>query len=559
MKRILPLHVIGMLTFLGALAPSCIDNAYDWNNLDPEAVLFKNSLSMPVGRARITLDSAIGGIGIDTSILRVENNTYIFGYSGSFNLDNLTESLNDFQLASIEDIESTILLYDGTTGNPGVDSIPLPPQTQTFNGNMTLDLPSFSTSLIQVDSLLLQNTIIQISLETSGIGGPKLNSSASITFTAQGDGAEYYVNGEKKTSWTMDFGETAQVEIRKLNLTSGSNSLTLAREVLFDIKEAGDVMVSTSEQSSLNVKIAYPNGVDFKTAYGKIDKSLQGSVSPIHFDALGDILAENDVLDFYNPTINISSSGNLGVPVNMIFNMTASNSSTGASASLENTDFTINAAPNSNTDVESSRVIDKENGTSDLFKVNPNLVQMDYDVQTDTSHGYFIAKDTHLSLSYAMDIPLQFGDELSISVGSTILENPLEDNMDDVDDQDSLDISILLNIKNQFPLRFRLSLTALDKDSVELFTVETGVIESAPIDAEGFANGSTLTETSITLDNSQINQLKNTSGFRPTFVLQTNPDYPFVTVKPSDFIEMSIGAKAIGGIKLQLDPETLSN
>jgi hypothetical protein len=551
----------GGLALLGICTFSCIDQAYDLNNLDSEAVLFANSLNAPVGKATITMDSVIGGLDIDTSILKVKDNTYTFGYSGSFDIADLSSTLSNFSLATVSNSQDTILLYDATGKSPS--PFPIPAQTISYESTMSISLPSFSTSLMDVEDITLQNSYIDISTSTSGLGGSQLSNCASITFTADGTGAEYYVDGVKKTSWTMNLGGSCSVEIRKVHLTSGLNTLKLSRKVTFNIANDGDVTASTTQRSFVKISISYHNGLDFSLVQGKVNYSLEGNLDPINFDALGSILSENDVLSIYNPTIVLSTKGNIGVPIKLDLNMSTSNSATGNTRSLSGAYFDMIASSSPDVDTTNTFTLDKENGTAELFKINPDQINLGYKVQSDTNSAtqHFIAKDSHLSMTYKMEIPLQFGSDLNLNVEKTTLKNPLGDNLDILDDQDDLTVGLLLNIKNRIPLAMKIKLTALDKDSVELFTISTDSIDAAdPIDpTTGFATGYTTTSTSIDLTPDQIDQLKDTYQFRIGFTLYANPNATFVTVQPSDYIEISIGAKVSGGVKLQLDPDELTD
>jgi hypothetical protein len=555
MKRNRFLKTIGFLPIVTLLASSCVDSAYDSSNLDSEAILFGRSLKMPVGKTSIRLDSVIGNIGIDTSILQIKNGTYVFGYSGQFGIDNMVSNLSGFEVVSLTPKNDVISIYDGTV-LPGGGNAPIPVSESEYNSETEITLPDFNTSLIEADTILLTNTQIRLNLSTTGLSGKDLDKCTSVTFTVVGDVADYYdLNGDKITSWTMKFNEIKTIELRRLRLSSGTK-LKLSEKAVISVKAGDEVYASTSNRSELHIGIDYPNGIDFERAYGKIHYSTSGNVDPIDFDALGDILSENDVLSMYNPTINIRTKGNLGVPVLMSLGISATNTTTNRTDSATRTSFTVNATSNPDVDVESSATLNKQQNTSKLFSINPDVVNIGYTVATDPTPGKFISKNTHLNLSYSMELPFQFGNDLRLSVGNTYLKNPLKDNLKDLEDQDNVDVALLLNVKNGFPLQFQLQLTALDKDSVELFSVTSEEIEAADVDAiTGFSTGKKESKASINLNTTQVNQLKDVAGFSPRFILTSNPSSTFVTVRPSDEVDISIGAKVSGGIKLDLDPE----
>jgi hypothetical protein len=282
---------------------------------------------------------------------------------------------------------------------------------------------------------------------------------------------------------------------------------------------------------------------------------MNGTLDPISFDALGSILGENDVLSFYNPSINLSTTGNLGIPVNFTMNMGTSNSKTGQSRSLTNTTFSLNPATSPSVPITNTKTFDKDNGTAELFKINPDQITMGYSFETDKNSlkNHFIAKNSQMTMNYNMEIPLQFGGDLHLGMGTT-MESPIGD-LSIMADQENLSIGLTLNVKNRIPLALKLKLTALDEDSVALFTTESDTIQAAgPIDPiTGFATGFTLTNTDLTLTPAQIDQLQLTKKFRVSFVVTSNNQASFVTVQPSDYLEIKIGAQIEGGVLLDLD------
>lgn len=542
----------------GMLSFSCIDKTYDMENLSTKMELFGNSMAIPIGKTTIYLDSIIGGLDADTTVLRVENGVYVFRYAGTMDMSGLTNELGNFSLAPVNGVSGSINMYDATLAPSVPFNIPPTPNPYTYSGTASINLPSFSTPLISVDSVQLKNTFMSISLGNAGLGGAKLPESIQATFTAQGTGAVYYVDGNPATTWTVRMGETKQVEIRKLRLAGGAGTLTLNQTVTMDIQQAGDVTAEQKIQTTLNYTINM-SAVDFDVVYGKVDYSLPASnLDPINFDALGELLSENDVLSFYNPTIKVNTTGNLGVPVDITLNMSTSNSKSGASRSLTNTTLNMLPASAPGQTKVNNFVIDKNNGTDELFKINPDQINLGYSVRTvtNTPYNHFISKNSSLSMDYAMEIPLQFGSDLNLNIGQT-MESPVGD-LGILDDQDDLVLGLTLAVKNRIPLALKLKLTALDQDSVTLFTTESGTIAAAAIDAlTGKANAVTETNTSLSLTSTQIEKLKDTKKFHVGFVITASGQGSYVSVQPTDYIEIKVGLQTEGG--LVIDPSNLSS
>jgi len=539
---------------------SCIDNAYDINNLNKEVELFKNSLSAPVGTTTIYLDSIIGGLDVDSTVLNVKNGMYVFGYSGNFDLGNLSSTFNTFKIASIPPTEGKINLYNASGIPESTLPIPLPnAEAKNYLGSLNIPLPTNfgKTELIDIDSISLTNTYVKISAACVGLSGGNgkvLGDNMFITFTAD-DAADYYIDGVKKKSWVVRANEFKTVEIRKIRLAGGNNKLGLDYNVSIQIENSGDVMITKNIQSYMNYQVEFLDGIDYDIVFGKVNYGLSGSMDPIHFDGLGEIINENDVLSIYNPTITLNTEGNLGVPINLDLNMSTENSKTGKKANLTNASFKMLATSSPSIMKTNTFALNKDNGTSNLFKINPDLIQLSYDIQTDTTtSNHFLAKNTQLNMSYKMEIPLQFGSDLRISIDTT-LENPFSDNLDKLEDQENLNVALLLSIKNRIPLDMQIELEALNENGDSLFTVKTDPIDAA-VTTGGYATNYTETTTEVTLSNENINKIKDTKMFRVSFIVSARQGETFVTVQPSDYITITIGGKINGGVILDLSSDS---
>jgi len=517
--------------------------------------LFGNSLALPIGSTTVYLDSIIGGMDIDTSTLRVEDGTYVFRYSGSMDMSGLTASMSDFNLQAISPLQGDINLYTV----PGSPSYPfnLPVMDQSYSSTVSMQLPTFSTSLIAVDSLTLKNTVLHIVLGNQGLSGPSMSGSVSIRFTPQGNTADYYINNQKVTSWDVNMGGSKDVEIRNLRLSPGSNTLSMNVVTRMNVAHVGDVK-ATQSQTKLTYNMTVST-VDFDVVYGKVTYSKSSSpLDPISFDALGTILGDNDVLSFYNPKITLTTTGNIGVPIDFTLNVGTASSKTGITRNLNNTTFRMEPAANAQQIKVNTFVIDRTNGTDNLFKINPDQITMNYSFATDptTLKNHFIAKSSQLSMGYAMEIPLQFGSDLSLNMGTT-LDSPVGD-LSILDEQDDLTLGLTLNVKNHIPLTMKLILTALDADSVALFTTESDTIVAAPVNTvTGKSTGTTTTNTDLSLTAAQIDLLKDTKKFRVGFRITAENQSSFVSVQPTDYMEIKVGARMENG--LILDPKKKSN
>jgi hypothetical protein len=131
------------------------------------------------------------------------------------------------------------------------------------------------------------------------------------------------------------------------------------------------------------------------------------------------------------------------------------------------------------------------------------------------------------------------------------------DSQEFLEDQEDLTVGLNLNVKNRIPLNLKLRLTALDADSVALFAVSSGDIKAAaPIDpATGFATGFSQTSTQISLSPAHTSLFKRTNKMRVEFLITASDQNPFVTVQPSDYIELAVGLQMEGGLVVDFKSE----
>ena len=553
LKRFLLIYFLVVLA--GVFCFSCIDQSYDLEKLSGKMELFGNSISVPIGTTTIYLDSVVGNLTQDSGSLTVKDGVYVFEFAGSMDMSGLTSALGDFSLAAVDPIMTTTPLYDASL----VLWTPydIPPSVYNYTDNSSMTLPDFSTDLIAVDSVDLSNCIVRIILRSEGLGGPKLKESLNVRFIPQGAVADYFYNGQKIDEWSLGMGDTIDLEVRRLRLAKGSNSLEITQDVTLNIQESGDVTALEPIQTMMYLEMSFVNPLDYDVVYGKVNYSMSGNAEPINFNALGDVLNDNVVLSFYNPQIVLTTESNLGVPILFNLDLGTSNSVTGESRKLNDANFVMTPAGSPQEMRQNRFVIDKTNGTGELFKINPDQITMAYNFATDvaSAQNHFVSKNTQTTMNYSMQIPLQFGSDLNIGMGST-MELSL-DSLEFLEDQEDLTVGLNLNVKNRIPLNLKLRLTALDADSMALFSVSSGDIKAAtPIDpATGFATGFSQTSTQISLSPAHTSLLKRTNKMRVEFLITASDQNPFVSVQPSDYIELAVGLQMEGGLVVDFKSE----
>lgn len=544
-----PLRILtrcGSLALLCFLAFSCVDESYDWEKVDPQFQVLDDGLSLPLDSFVLRMDSILKVDANSATGLKVKGNMYYISSTTNMNVSDLNSKLTGFTLTKPSDVSTNVNLVTAP-------SVPynIPSGTTTYSTNTTLTLPNFTTSLINVKQVTLKNTSFTMKAATVNMDGTNLNNSITITCTPQDEVAEYYIGGVKVTSWQMKANEDKVVEIRRLNVTN-SSVLNIKCDVSMTVGTAGTVRIVNNVQSSIAVTVKF-NGIDFDAVYGAVSYSISDSNTEL-IDGLSDLIDGNaNVLSLYNPSIKFKWSDNLGVPVNVTFGMSTKNSNSGQTASLTNNSFVMQPAATPTSLVTDSFTIDRNNGTANLFKINPTEMTVNYSMNTNSSTATnFIPKNLNLSLQSTFTLPIQFGSDLLLNVSSDTITNPFLSMLDKLAEQPNLGFGIVFEVTNRIPLGIKIRLTAENQAGNQMFYIETSQIKPAKgINAQGFATDTTMTATKLAFAKAQIDQFKDVARFKANFVISASQSGSnFVTVSPQDYIKLKIGAEVTGGVNL---------
>jgi hypothetical protein len=547
------LALMCMLTF------SCVDNTYDTTKLNTEAEILQNGMDLPIGTLEVTMDSIFKDM--DKSILKVKNGVYTFCVGGSMDLAAVNSALSGFTPASITNPAATVVnLIDGSTY-----TVPYTVPTtvnETHSSTAIVTLPNFKTSLMNpVDSILLANTsFTMLATTSSNMGGTDTNGSIQITCTPVGNVAEYYdmTTKAKLSSWTMAANAPKQIGIRILKPASG-NSIQISCSANIHPTSSTALTITTKAMTSISVSVAF-SAVDFQTVYGKVNYSKTDTNTDT-FDAFGSMAANDNVLSFYNPTLKMYTNSNLGVPIKLNLTMSTKNTSTGATASLLGTNFTMLPAANPASSRTNVFTIDQPtNNLANLFKINPDKITMGYTIQADpATSNHFINKSTFLTITDTLEIPLKFGNDFKINMGDTI-KNPFLDVLDQLATQENLAFGFVLNITNRIPLSMKLKMTGLDVNNAEKFSIESATIRGGDqIDANGFAQDTAFTSTELSFTRTQINQFKDVPNFKVEFIVSASTGTSGVAIRPSDYIKIDVAGRISGGVLIDLKKKPATN
>jgi len=326
------------------------------------------------------------------------------------------------------------------------------------------------------------------------------------------------------------------------------------------VAATGAVKIINNTQSSMAVTVKF-NGIDFDAVYGKVTYTKSDTQTQ-EINGLSDLIGgNNNVLSLYNPSIKFKWSDNLGVPVSLTFGMSTKNTASGQTASLSNNNFTMAAATSPTSLAVDSFTIDRNNGTSNLFKINPTELTVSYAMNTNTSTvNSFIPKNLTLDLQSTFTLPLQFGSDLLLNVSTDTITNPFLSILDKLAEQPNLGFGVTFDITNRIPLGIKIRLTAENQAGTALYYIETSDIKPAKgINSQGFATDTTMTKTKLAFNASQVDQFKNVARFKANFIISASQNNStFVTLSPQDYIKLNVGAEITGGVNLDLNKKTVN-
>jgi hypothetical protein len=540
-----------LLAMLCLLAYSCIDESYDLSKVDSARIL-KEGVALPLGFLEVQMDTVLKDV--DPTMLKVENGIYTFSIGNTIDMTSVNNAMSGFTPTSIPSPPATqIDMLDGTN-LPNVPSN-VPVGTTSYTGSTAINLPNFSTSLLNpVDSILLSNTTFTMSATTSNLGGTGLNNAITIVCTPVGSTAEFYDANTKAriSSWTLNANTNKQIGIRMLKPASG-NAIQISCAATLNVTSLGSVTLTNKAMSKIAIGVSF-SPVDFQTVYGKVNYSSLNNSNNVDFAGFGSLIGSNSVISFYDPTIKLVSNSNLGVPIKLNVRMSSENTTSHATAALNPANLTMLPATNPNSTVNNILYINQPtNGLANLFKINPDKINMSFDVQTDVStSNHFVNKNTFLTLTDTVNVPLRFANDMVISIGSD-LDNPFHDLMKDLPVQDSMKMGFMLDVTNRIPLAMKIKLNGLDANGITKFVVESGSIRAADqIGLNGVATDTAFTSTELLFSTEQINMLKDVTTFKVEFVVSATQTTGFVALSPSDYIKIKIAARVFDGIKFDL-------
>ncbi len=549
----IPIYLV-LFCFLTILLKSCVNSDdYDFDKLS-DKVDWQPNFVAPVGHGEFTLQYLLDqheAEGEDQTIYFEEDGIHIkyteediFSYDASEVLDfpNQTNNVVNLDLASAVGIPLALPLI-------------LPTSSKIFS--VSTDDASIILKEVNVNSVLnfiLRNPLnTEVDLEVKLLSGKKEGTAVIETYTIEA--------GAPAQEETLDLTNLLLAFIEPI---SAANNIEL--EFTATIKPNGGTVTGTG-----NLNIQYQIG-DIELIMAKGDFGDQRIEI-----GLGDINLDIDFWDdidgsftFANPEINLRFNNQVGVPIKIDANMTASNSD-GITESLDpNPNVAEVITPNyPKTEADVLAGIDvvipynKDNSNvvallglppsgnisySGFIEINKKLDGTRYDPLATDNNINIISGTSSISADLDIDIPLNFNaNDLSIS-----------DTIDEVDIDDAekmIKAAIIITAENGLPLDVKIeSINFTDADYNVLSTISgQSIINAAAVTASGDVDTASIEKVvnKIELTDEQIKTLNDTENIILKLAVSTYDDdddktnvSPSVKLKGTDVLKFTLSINA---------------
>lgn len=302
-----------------------------------------------------------------------------------------------------------------------------------------------------------------------------------------------------------------------------------------DVVKTSDTVVF--DQNKLVILVFKKDSVvDLKLSdFSKATIQKTATIDPNSYDLnLGDVLDHiAGTVKFFNPSIKFNYTNSFRDPVKISLNVTAKGKN--STVALNLTPFTL-LKPNLpvQQEITASFVIDKSNSNlPDLISLPPQTINysgtavITSTVKDNVTENYAIGAN-RLRGSLEIDVPmdlslnnLQFKDTVNNFIKSGNGDNPL-------DPADFQLLKINVSAKNGFPLGAALKMSLYDSatKTVKSSVDATGILNPAPVDSNGKANGITETTTSIEFTSAFFSNVNKADKIIFTITLNTTGTPP---------------------------------
>ncbi|MDR3126962.1 MAG: DUF4621 domain-containing protein [Tannerellaceae bacterium] len=297
-----------------ALPLACVDEAYDFGNLNTDNITIGENVSGGLGTKSFLMTDFFK----DSSNLKTdaEGNYYIFFEEKKILKASAPPKVEDKQYASIgKDVSGW---NDAAVGQQDLQ--------YEVEDKAVVELV-LSDNIHQLDSILLRKGTLQVEFTVKNLNCEKDNNKTYIDLSVELPKGYFLEDGSQKKDSTFI--------VRQLKNGKGSLSMKLRRiipgkddtfffsyllRVPKDTPKGGVTSPSTPRfEASATLK-----GVEYEIIYGKFATTMDIDETSIHMEDFDDLFEDKDAsLSFANPHIELTDTQKLGIPILVDINIVA--------------------------------------------------------------------------------------------------------------------------------------------------------------------------------------------------------------------------------------------
>ncbi|MBN1462636.1 MAG: hypothetical protein JW922_03045 [Paludibacteraceae bacterium] len=547
--------VAGTIAASMLLFTSCMDEDINMDNLS-NVMRFDGNLAAPLGEVTVTVKDILDSVETNSNITISEQGGCVNVYfSDTLEYTNpANNNLNSFGKIH------KLLTPGTTTGLPAE----IPAGEITYTVTETYDFNDINTDLAKqrVDSIRFFNTTITATVITTLPAG-FLRVEIELPPEFEGEGGEVVKMDLTGATTTQDF-ESENFVVRTEN---GKLSSTFPIKII--AHGDGSTPLTGSDSISINIEL---NAVKYVAhGYFNTGQDLLPQNEGLELD-LYSLLPNGSLVYPANPEFIFDITSNLGVP--MLFNIkglktfatgTTPADSVAATFNGDITEtFNINAATSythdatyNTTGEQSSNITlnkDVDKGKiNELFKIKVDSAAAKFSFGTQdldpSTSGQFITWDSKVKVKVGINMPFWLDEGSTIQSTDTIKD--VGETLSNLLDEDNITEAVIrIKTTNMLPMGVKTYLRFLDENYLPVstlnlyeYTIPAGVVNS-----EGLTTSASSNTFKITINASQIEDLKKTKHIKMTTIAEGYSTSSKMKFRMSDWLKIQVGAYVIGGV-----------
>lgn len=441
--------------------------------------------------------------------------------------------------------------------------------------NFDLEVNDIPSEIVSLDSIILKNNS-QIEFEVAfsnlpELGNTRLNADFKIKFPELFQFTEGTVNQNNELLFSENLVKSGDkyllqkvvdLEGLKFDGSKVNGKIDINELVRYDVKfKVDNPSINTEDLKGIKVDVkVHIKESEFKSVYGKfnVDFEDQMNIQNISLDDLPEFMKGNDVvLDILNPVLSLNTESNIGIPVDTELSLTKFRGGVAQTNDKISLNFSL---PKANSPAETVKTAYwyapsnsgmpagyefERTDIQNLFNPIPDYVKIDINpvINTSQQHLLDLTAKYRLKVKYNLNVPLKFGENLSIVLKDTI--NDVNLDLSEME-LNSGAIEIDAKVINSIPLNLGLELLMLDENFNILAAPEAQTILAGAPDGKGV-------ESNITIRLAEsLGELKNLNKVILIFSATSDATVAGTPIKPENFIKAELKARVLGGIKVKL-------